>query len=233
MASLFLLAASAAEGPVRRSVSVKGYEFSRGRLIELARQAIRGSPSSFLQVTFFGEGGGPPLPKPSHFDFEHWREVFEAAARTRMQVAEVISFRGNAVLRIREGDGAVEREVLSGRDPLQFLIHDRQFEIVHFGFSGPSRLGLQESVFIFVRSHSALNPADGIDLFNVLEPLFPGLAVAVEIRNDAWFVYQERYPFLNPFNEDRVAPSQRDYAGSPTMKCTGGAEGAHCELANL
>jgi len=58
-----------------------------------------------------------------------------------MQVAEVISFRGNAVLRIREGDGAVEREVLSGRDPLQFLIHDRQFEIVHFGFSGPSRLG--------------------------------------------------------------------------------------------
>jgi len=43
MASLFLLAASAAEGPVRRSVSVKGYEFSRGRLIELARQAIRGS----------------------------------------------------------------------------------------------------------------------------------------------------------------------------------------------
>lgn len=126
---------------------------------------------------------------------------------------------------------SVSREVLSGRDPLRLTLRGK--EIVYFGFSGPGRLGLQESVSVFVRSHSPLDLTEGVDLFNKLEPLFPGLGVTVEIRNDAWFVYQQRYPFFNPFNEDRNVPSQREYERVPTMRCIGGAGGPRCELVNF
>ena len=232
LAGLLWIAAFA-EGTARKFISMKGGDFSRERLVRLARQALRGRSRSLVQVTFFGEGGGPPLPKPSHFDFERWRAMFEMVAQKRMQIAEAISVNGNAVMRIHQADGSVTREILSGRDPLKLTLGGREFEIVYLGFSGPSRFGLQESVFVFVRSSSPLDLTLGPALFNRIEPLFPGLGVVVEIRNDAWFVYQQRYPFFNPFNPDRDIPSQHEYEGSQTMRCTGGTAGPHCELLGL
>ncbi len=232
LAGLLWIAAFA-QAPARKFIRVSENDFSRKYLVRLARRALKGSSRTFVQVLFFGEGGGPPLMKPSHVDFDHWREMFEMVGSKSMQVAEAISVNGNAVLRIHQADGSVTRQVLSGRDPLTLTLGGQEFEIVYFGFSGPSRLGLQESVFVFVCSHSPLDPAVGVDLFNKLEPLFPGLGVTVEIRNDAWFVYQQRYPFYNPFIEDRKVPSQREYERSPTMRCTGGGKGTHCELLNL
>lgn len=228
-----LLWAAALAEPVRKFVTIKGSEFSSGKLVKAARQALKGSSLSFVQVTFFGEGGGPPLMKPSHFDFDHWREMFAMIAKQRMQVAEAISIRGNVVLRIHQADGSVNQEILSGQDPLKLTVGTKEFEIVYFGFSGPSRLGLQESVFVFVRARAPLDLLSGIDLYRNLEPLFPGLGLTVEIRNDAWFVYQERYPFFNPFNEDRKIPSQHEYEGTHTMKCTATVNGPHCEVVNL
>lgn len=225
--------AAFAQGPATKSISVKENDFSRKHLVKLARQVLKKYSGPFVQVQFFGDGGGPPLMKPSHFDFEHWREMFEMAANKRMQVAEAVSINGNAVMRIHQADGSVTRQDLSGHDPLMVTLGEKEFEIVYFGFSGPSRLGLQESAFVFVRSRSPLDPAVGVDLFNRLEPLFPGVGVTIEIRNDAWFVYQQRYPFFNPFNEDRKVPSQREYERSRTMRCTKAANGPRCELANL
>ncbi len=222
-----------AEGSATKFIRVKGSDFSQEQLVRLARQALGGPSKSLVQVTLFGEGGGPPLAKPSHFDFEHWREMFEMLASKRMQIAEAISVNADAVLRVRQADGSVGKEILSGRDPLKLTLGGREFEIVYIGFSGPGRLGLQESVFVFVRSISPLDLTLGPGLFSKIEPLFPGLGVVVEVRNDAWFVYQQRYPFFNPFNPDRDIPSQREYEGSPTMRCTGGAAGPRCELLGL
>ena len=177
--------------------------------------------------------GGPPLPKPSHYDFDQWCRMYEMAASEKAQVAEAISVAGNAVLRIRQADGSISRQVLSGEDPLKVTLPGNTFEIVHFDLTGPSRLGLQEAVFVFVRAHSSFDVTEGAALFKKLAPLFPGFGVAVEIRNDAWFVYQQRYPFYNPFNEDRSTPSQQEYERSPTMKCTGSVDAPHCETGSL
>lgn len=228
-----LMCGAAPAGPARKFTRVKGADFSREQLIRLARQALKGSSGSFVQVNLFGEGGGPPLAKPSHFDYEHWREMYEIAASQKMQVAEAVSIGRNAVLRIHQSDGSISKEILCGRDPLQLTLTGKEFEIVYFGFSGPSRLGLQESVVVFVRAHSPVDSSAGVELFKRLEPLFPGFGVRVEIRSDAWFVYQQRYPFFNPFNEDRNVPSQREYESSPTMICTGAAGVPRCEVVNL
>ena len=77
-----LMWAAVAAQPHRMFINVKESDFSRERLIKLTRQALRNSLAPFVQVTFFGEGGGPPLPKPSHYDFDHWRELFESSRVT-------------------------------------------------------------------------------------------------------------------------------------------------------
>lgn len=218
--------------PVRNFIRISQSEFSKQQLARLAMQEIKRARGSFVQVSFLGAGGGTPLAKPDHFDYQHWREMYELAASQKEQIAEAISIDGNAVLRIHESGGSTSKQVLRGRDPLQFALAGREFEIVYFGFSGPGRLGLQETVVVFVRTRSRIDAAAGVDLFNKLRPMFPGMGVKVEIRNDAWFIYQDRYPFFNPFNGDRNVPSQHEYESTRTLTCADSAAGPRCQLAS-
>lgn len=227
--AFFLSAAPPNQLVVRKFLNVSRSEFSKERLIKLSNDSLKNIGGAFAQVTILGEGGGPPLPKPTDFDFQYWQGQFEYVTRQRMQIAEAISINRNAVLRIHQADGSTSRQVLSGQDPLRLTIEGEEFEIVYVDFSGPHRLGLQESVFVFVRALSPLRSAPAVELFKKLEPLFPGLGLALEIRDDAWFVYQPRYPFVNPFIEGRRVPSQQEYETLRTMHCVRTASGLQCD----
>jgi hypothetical protein len=213
---------------MRVFIQVKEGDFTEQQLTRLARHALNGSSAPFMQVNLLGAGSGVPLEKPSHFSFQHWREIFDIAAGEKTQAAEAISMGRNRVLRVRQADGSIIRKVLSGRDPLVIELAGKEYDIVYFGFSGPNRFGLQESVFVFVRARGPVDSAVGGELLNRVKRFFPAVGVRLEIRNDAWFVYQDRYPFFNPFNGDRDVPSQGEYEGSPTLTCLESADGASC-----
>jgi hypothetical protein len=206
-------------GMRQKAIDVAPESFSESYLERLSRKELARSPrSNFTQILFYGDRGGPPLPKASHDSYEHWRGLYETLARTPNQIAEAISIGKDAVLRVCDGSGRLSRKVLAGRDPLQIDLGSDRFEIVYLAFTAPGSYILQR-VDIYVRTTSPLNTETGLELLRKLQPIFPDLEVSLLVRNDAWFISEPSYPFVNPFVAAANPPTAEEYSHSRTLRC--------------
>jgi hypothetical protein len=202
-----------------KSVRVAPGHFNQSYLEHLGLAELAKSRSSFLQLCVYGSAGGYPLPKPDHFTFDHWRELYDAASTSKNEFAEVIAIGGNAVLRVHDGGGGVTRKVLAGRDPLQIDIANNRFEILNFSF-GSTSPAVSRWVAVSVRTAAPLELESGEQLFQRLEPILANFLLTVSLRNDAWFIYDGGYPFYNPFVEYPAPPTADEYNKTRTLTCS-------------
>jgi hypothetical protein len=194
-------------------------QIARGQLARTPRPHI-------IHLQIYGAGMGAPVPKPDHFNFEHWREEYQRETKLTFEIAEMIARGDEVVLRKRNATGTFSKRVLSGNDPLTLLAQGQKFEIVYFEFDA-NRL---PTFSIFIRSTSPVAAKDGLALFQALETLFPKIDVSIAIRPDIWFVRATRYPFLNPFIQDLSPPNSEDYNRSRTVECDRLSGSASCKL---
>ena len=155
----------------------------------------------FVQITFYGHHGGAPLPLPTHSSDEHWRKLYETQKERHREIAELVSFGGNAVLRLRDSSGKLVRRVLQGTDPLQYTVRGTLYEILSVGNT------------LHFRTTASLDVATGNQLVAQLKRVLPeSLRLNIEIRNNEWLMD----PIANPFIFNVPAPSD---IRSPTMFC--------------
>ena len=210
---------SVSSGIRLKSIGLTPGSFSAAFVERLARRELARAPTDqFVKIDIFGKGG-PPLPIPPDVSYDSWREIYDTAKLTPNEIAEVISVRGNAVLRMRDATGAITRKVLAGRDPLQVDVLGQHVQLVYLDFSN----GFQSETLRFIGAYAlmsgALTEQLGLGLLGQLHRLLPGLQVAVLIRNDTWFISSAGYPFCNPFVKDGVPPSEMEYNQTKTLVC--------------
>lgn len=210
---------SVSAGVRLKSIGLTPGSFSEGYVERLALRELAGGPRSrFVKIDIYGQGG-TPLPIPPHVSYESWRQMHDLARQTPNEVAEVISIEGNAVLRMRDATGSLTRRVLVGRDPLQREVLGQHVEVVYIVFSNGFRGDMARSVGVYALMPGPLTEQVGLELLGQLDRLFTGLQVSVVIRNDSWFIYSAGYPFLNPFVNDGVPPSDVEYDQTKTLVC--------------
>lgn len=217
-------------GMKQKSVVVAPGTFSESYAEQLARAELAKKPRvNFTQLYVYGQKGGAPLPKFPHITYEHWRTLYDSQVSAPNELAEMISIGSDAVLRVRDGGGNVSRRVLAGKDPLQIEVQGYRFEIVYLAFSAPAPSVLQR-VDIYIRTPAPLGSGAGMDLLRVLRPIFPDLDVTVYVRNDAWFIYEPSYPFLNPLIENSSPPGPEQYNKTQTLRCGNWSGSTSCRL---
>ena len=155
----------------------------------------------FVQIRFYGSHGSAPLPLPTHSSQEHWRKLYETQRERHREIAELVSFGGNAVLRLRDSDGKLERRVLIGKDPLIHTVQGSTYEIISV-----------EST-LHIRTTASLDVDAGNQLVAQLRRLLPeSLRLDLQIRNNEWL----QQPIANPFIFNEPAPAD---ISSRTMFC--------------
>jgi hypothetical protein len=210
---------SASAGMRLKSIGLTPGSFGEANVERLARRELAvGPPDQFVKIDIFGKGG-PPLPIPPEVSYDSWRRIYDMAKLTSNEVAEVISVRGNAVLRMRDATGALTRKVLAGRDPLQVEVLGQHVELVYLDFSNGFQSDTPRFVGAYALTSGPLTEQVGLGLLGQLDRLLPGLRVAVLIRNDTWFISSAGYPFYNPFVKDGVPPSEMEYNQTKTLFC--------------
>ena len=117
-----------------------GGTFSESNIERLARAELKKRPRvNFIKLTIFGEKAGTPLPKPDHVSYDSWKGLYELAARSSNEIAEMISIGDNAVLRVRESNGKVTSKMLTGTNPLEVMISGDLYQIVYLALSPPGQ----------------------------------------------------------------------------------------------
>lgn len=190
--------------------------FSEADVITLARNTLAKRPASeFLDYVIIGPTGGLFPPKPANADYVIWRTTREKYISLSSEIAELIAYKENALLRIRDRQGRITKHVLGGADPLHLNAGGLSFDIVYFAFprTSPPR------VDVYVRSSKEPTPQAGLELFRVLESWFPPMDVWVFVRSDSLFVHEPTYPLLNPFEFTFSTPSPEEFQQTRTLIC--------------
>ena len=213
-------------GDVRiKSLAVSGSSFNEKRLEQIARKELSTLPrAKIIRLLMFGDRSGAPLPKADHMSYYDWRKVYEVISKTPTDIAEMLSIEDNAVLRVSRKNGTLKRTVLKGHDPLQIDIEGQNYEIAHLD------LNVLPTVNIYLRTTAPLGVGPGRQLFRQLSALFGGFNILIAARNDAWFIFEPNYPFVNPFQPKTSVPTFEEYSGSPTLRCGLWSGSTQCEL---
>jgi hypothetical protein len=185
-------------------------------MVQLAQAELRRKPPvNFIHVYMFGPTGGPLLPKPDHYNYVSWRQINEHYLRSRMEIGELIAVGANAVLRFRDAQGQITKRIIRGRDPLQIRIDGESFEIVHI-----SSAEVGKFPEIYLRTSSTLSAEKGSDVLHGIERMLPDFHVSIYLRNDGLFIYEPKFPYLNPFQDEPTIPSEEEYRRTKTLECS-------------
>lgn len=210
---LFCLAVTAARGEViwdrstdmvvERGIEVPPEEFTIDQLIVIGMSYLKKSEAQIIHLTFVAPGQSLMLFQPSHLSYSAWLQNYKRAVSTPVRVAEMISVRGNAVLRFRSGF-SISRTTLSGRDPLIYPVLRSTCEILHV-VQTPFVI---HPLRVYIRCSEDLTRAVAEELYGRLLEVFPRGTYA-ELRTDSWFFdlgFPQAYWYdLMPAPEDRAA----------------------------
>ena len=215
----------------QRSITVSASSFTEKKVLRLCRTELGRKPRAGLtQLIIYGDKGGPPLPKPTaQITYDHWRGLYDSAANSPNEIAEMISIGADAVLRMRDANGNINRRLLAGKDPLHIEVQGDQFDVVYLAFSGSGPYALHR-VDAYIRASAKLKAEVGLQLLRVLQSKLQELEVSVSVRNDAWFIHEPTYPFFNPFTEALTPPTAEEYDRTKTLRCGFWSGTASCRL---
>ncbi len=128
-------------GMRKKAMSVPSASFNESCIERLARVEFAKKPrANFTWLRIYGDKGGAPLPKPPDgITHDYWHRLYDLAAKTPNEAAEMILIGDSAVLRMRDASGKVTRKVPTAKDPLIIPVENDQLEIVYIAFSPPGR----------------------------------------------------------------------------------------------
>jgi hypothetical protein len=209
---------------VDSAVLVAEHEFSQSRLEGLAREFLETHEAlPVKKLSLFVDSRaevrarfGKAMSHPSYYDSQLRREAGDKLPT----VAEVLAFRGSAVLRARMPDGSLWSKVLNRSDPLRIKLPGIDAEIlyVHFHEWGFNRSAL--AIQIFVRLAAELSPDKAERIAAALWKDIPYSDVVVHVRNDEWFIESEGYPWTNPFLPVSPLPSYKQFSKTKEYYCS-------------
>jgi len=165
--------------------------------------------------------------------YDWWLDLYNKFGRKLLPMAEISSYSGSAVLRLRDNTGACSEIVLSGHDFLRASVGDVKFEIlkVYYGSLPPHtepREGDEAMVSIYVRSSSFPSAEQAREFSLLMEKRFQQKRITVLFRTDAFFLTDIKFPVMYRFDPAAAPPSREEYQQSKTMYCFCDQPGIPC-----
>jgi hypothetical protein len=139
----------------------------------------------------------------------------------------MVSIQGDAVLRIRDQAGTVERIILKGNDPLLLKDGPDRWEILHIELARNPSVSLFRASF-YVRVPKEPDIRTGEEVAKALAHRLPGWTMTLHLRSDPWFVTERGFPDYHAFSYQEQPPTAVDYHASRTVSCIIGSPGISC-----
>lgn len=147
-----------------------------------------------------------------------WSVYFDELRAADLHLAEGISVRTGAAVRVRRGNKLTE-SVLFGRNPLHFTVEGSRYDISFIANMpfGPA---------LFVSTKEDLAPAQAVIVFEHLQRTFTADIVLI-LRNDHWFLNWDEFPIYNPFFvQPSMVPTADEYSRTQSIVCHARKDGA-------
>jgi hypothetical protein len=159
------------------------------------------------------------------------KEVERRTLKNTFPAAELLKFKSSSTLRIRFPAGQLEEIAVSGANVFHPNIDNWELSLLHVslvrrGFS--KRRELIPS-FYFKVNRSISQPEAGAiaksvaDLIGISKP-------EIHFREDAWYIFDADYPWVNPFVRADSLPAEADVAKSVEFVCRPAQEKACDQL---
>jgi hypothetical protein len=163
----------------------------------------------------------------NHFTYRQWLNEFQG--RTQQQsTAELLKNGGDATLRIRYSDGRREEITVAGQNVFHPIVGGIAVNLlyvtcVHQGFGATKQLFPH---LYFTAPINTVQEATSVSRAILSASRIP--AMEVLIRRDQWFIFNEYYPWVNPFAASQGPPTETEAAQSPEFLCKPTTEERPC-----
>jgi len=157
-------------------------------------------------------------------DYDWWLKLYNKFGRKLLPKAEILSYRSNAVLRLRDRAGTCSEVVLSGDNFLRVHADNIEFEILEVYYhplppQSKPRHGDEAMVSLYVRA-SSFPKADQARAFALLmRKRFQQKQIIATIRTDSYFLTDNAFPIMYRFDATAAPPSPEQYKQSKIMYC--------------
>ena len=156
--------------------------------------------------------------------YDWWLDLYEKFGRNPLPMAEIYSYDGNGVLRLRDRSGACIESVLSGDNFLRVRLGPTDFEIlkVYYRALPPHTdpvSGDEATVSIYVRTSTAPGTEQGREFSRLMQKRFQQKRIVVALRADAYFITDNIFPVVYRFDPNPTPPSSEQYEQRKTMYC--------------
>ncbi len=154
--------------------------------------------------------------------YEIWRRLYDSASRNIRASAQLISVRGNALMRIRDEKGNVSATVISGADPSIMKVSGVEFQLADLvpvteliGREGRPELVIN----LFYWTRARYEESTGKQLFGQSAASLGVGRVRVVVERWPLFVFETQFPLIYPFMQMQGVPSKKEYLNSYRIWC--------------
>lgn len=157
-------------------------------------------------------------------DYDWWLRLYNSFGRKPLPMAELFSYKGNGVLRLRDQTGNSKEIVLTGENSLRIRLQSIDFEILKIYYhplppqTEPS-YGDDAMVSIYARSSAFPGVEVAREFSRLMQSRFQQKRLMVAFRTDAYFITDGAFPIVYRFDPPGRPPSRRVYEASSTMYC--------------
>lgn len=144
-----------------------------------------------------------------HITLSMWRRGRANCLQERFVLAEVLSWRGAALLRRRSASGEVSIKMIQGADPRNFSSAIGSLAVEHFSFPRAADGRPESYIEVFAVTTKRLNPRDypdWIEALKAIRALLPFQRVKIQLANEPLFPFEDTFPYLAPFSPASTLP---------------------------
>ena len=225
-------------GVVCRSVLIPASLFTPFYAEQVSRDFLKSNRGTFhlLRLWIFtdemdarrtGAGKGA-----TDVNYAGWRQLYEMYGTHPEPMAEMIATRKGAVMRWRDREGKLGRQVLAGADPLFLRTPGGKFEILHIAvWSRSIFYGRSPKERVWVAVYLRTADLTGNSVRRCMQALGPELGLTeffATFRRDTWFLMASNFPIAYRF-EQHPPPTETEYRRFWQFTCSKDARGIKCE----
>jgi hypothetical protein len=214
-------------GMVASQVVIPVSEFNDDALTRLAAQYLsRYRQFQLLQVDFYTEERTPSEFREKsidHISYEYWKKEFEIGVRYKsIRAATLLKYGQSAALRIRHANGEIKEIRIAGDDAFHPIVEGLALNVLHVslvnqGFGNARQLRAQ----FYLKIPKRITAHEAHTLAKSYSRTLGVSNVALNFREDEWFVFDTFYPWVNPFTKvAETPPTLEETAKSVQFICT-------------
>lgn len=165
--------------------------------------------------------------------YDWWLGLYNRFGRDPLPMAEILSYDGNGILRLRDQSGKCTESILSGENFLRVRRGAIDFEILKIYYRPlpphtESSLGDEATVSVYARASTFPGPEEARDFSLLMQKRFKQRRIMTVIRTDAYFLTDHAFPVVYRFDQKPVPPGRKQYEQSKTMYCFSDRPGIQC-----